>query len=119
MTVDLGKVESCGAFRIHTGGYPFWDALQGEVKDQVEVFTSLDGQGYASQGFFDFKLRWKDMPANHAWPDDEAICGHNFLLVAPATGRGPLRARMPSRRPASSRSARCKCSIRSSTSRST
>ena len=81
VTVDLGKVEKCGAFCIHTGGYPFWDALRGEVKDKVEVLTSTDGERYASQGFFDFNLRWKDIPANHAWPDEEAIRGHNYLLT--------------------------------------
>ncbi|MGA2033549.1 MAG: hypothetical protein ABSG68_14940, partial [Thermoguttaceae bacterium] len=81
VTVDLGKVETCAAFCIQTGGYPFWDALQGEVKDQVEVFTSGDGKRYASQGFFDFNLRWKDLPANHAWPDEEAIRGHNYVLT--------------------------------------
>ena len=81
VTVDLGKTEKCGAFRIQTGGYPFWDALKGEVKDKIEVLTSVDGAAYASQGFFDFNLRWKDIPANHAWPDDETMCGPNYLLV--------------------------------------
>ena len=84
VTVDLGKVERCAAFRIQTGGWPFWDALRGEVKDKVEVLTSADGKQYASQGFFDFKLRWKDIPANYAWPDEETLCGSNYLLVAAA-----------------------------------
>lgn len=89
VTVDLGRTMPCGAFCIHTGGYPFWDALQGEVKDKVEVLTSLDGKQYASQGEFDFKLRWKDIPANHMWPDEETMRGHNYLLVPP----GPVEAR--------------------------
>jgi hypothetical protein len=89
VTVDLGKVERCAAFRIQTGGWPFWDALRGEVKDKVEVLTSTDGKQYTSQGFFDFRLRWKDLPANYAWPDEETLCGPNYLLVAAA----PVQAR--------------------------
>ena len=84
VTVDLGRVERCAAFRIQTGGWPFWDALRGEVQDKIEVLTSVDGKQYASQGFFDFRLRWKDIPANEAWPDDETLCGPNYLLSAPA-----------------------------------
>lgn len=82
VTVDLGKVERCAAFRIHAGGYPWWDALKGEVKDQVEVQTSVDGQAYESQGRFDFHLRWKDIPANEAWPDEETLCAPNYVLAA-------------------------------------
>jgi hypothetical protein len=81
VTVDLGKVAQCGAFAIQTGGYPFWDALKGEVTDKIEVLTSVDGENYASQGFFNFRLRWKDIPANHAWPDEETLCGPNYLLI--------------------------------------
>ena len=51
------------------------------MQDQVEVLTSIDGKSYASQGFFDFHLRWKDLPVNHAWPDEEAIRGHNYMLT--------------------------------------
>ena len=89
VTVDLGQIETCAAFRIQAGGYPWWDALQGEVQDQVEVQTSVDGQEYASQGFFNFKLRWKDLPINHVWPDEERICGPNYLLMPakPVTAR--------------------------------
>jgi len=83
VTVDLGKTERCGAFRIQAGGYPFWDALTGEVKDKIEVFTSTDGNEFTSQGFFDLRLRWKDIPVNHAWPDEETLCGPNYLLVPP------------------------------------
>ena len=83
VTVDLGQIETCAAFRIQAGGYPWWDALQGEVQDQVEVRTSVDGQEYASQGFFNFKLRWKDLPVNHIWPDEDTIRGPNYLLMPP------------------------------------
>jgi hypothetical protein len=84
VTVDLGKPERCAAFRIQTGGWPFWDSLKGEVKDKIEVLASSDGKEYTSQGFFDFRLRWKDIPANFAWPDEETLCGPNYLLLAAA-----------------------------------
>ena len=81
VTVDLGRVEKCAAFRIQAGGYPWWDALQGEVQDRVEVQTSVDGQQYVSQGFFNFNLRWKDIPVNEMWPDEETLCAPNYVLV--------------------------------------
>jgi hypothetical protein len=84
VTVDLGATRPCGAFRIQTGaGWPWWDALKGQIKDQVEVLTSSDGRDYTSRGFFDFQLRWKDLAANEMWPDDEVIAGHNFEVVLP------------------------------------
>ena len=90
IAVDLGQPETCGAFRIQVGaGWPWWDALKGEIKDQVEVLTSLDGVNYQSCGFVDFDLRWKDLPVNHFWPDDETLCAHLFELVLPK----PLEAR--------------------------
>ena len=58
VTVDLGQIEECAAFRIQAGGYPWWDALKGEVQDKVEVSTSVDGEQVASQGLFDFRVRW-------------------------------------------------------------
>ncbi len=82
ITVDLGQPKSCGAFRIQVGaGWPWWDALKGEVKDRVELLTSMDGKNYASRGFFDLNLRWKDLPANFMWPDDEVLAAHNFALA--------------------------------------
>jgi len=81
VTVDLGQVEQCAAFRIQAGGYPWWDALEGEVRDEVEVETSIDGKQYASQGFFNFDLRWKDIPVNETWPDEETLRAPNYLLV--------------------------------------
>jgi len=90
ITVDLGKPQSCGAFRIQLGaGWPWWDALKGQFKDKVEVLTSNDGQNYKSHGFFDLNLRWKDLPANHIWPDEEVIAAHNFELIP----RQPVQAR--------------------------
>ncbi len=88
ITVDLGQPQPCGAFRIHLGaGWPWWDALKGEVKDRVELLTSLDGRDYASLGFFDLNLRWKDIPVNHLWPDEEVIAAHAFELLPPAPAR--------------------------------
>lgn len=90
ITVDMGATQKCGAFRIHIGaGWPWWDSLKGEVKDKVEVLTSLDGKEFVSRGFFGLNLRWKDLPANHFWPDDEKIQAHNFELAcdAPADAR--------------------------------
>ena len=85
VTVDLGRAERCAAFRIQLGaGWPWWDALQGQFKDKVEVLISLDGQQYRSQGLFNLNLRWKDLPVNHLWPDDEVIAAHTFELIAPA-----------------------------------
>lgn len=84
VTVDLGRPEKCGAFRIQLGaGWPWWDALKGEFKDKVEVLTSLDGQEYRNQGFFNLNLRWKDLPVNHLWPDEEVIDAHLFEVVTP------------------------------------
>jgi hypothetical protein len=84
VTVDLGEPRACGAFRIHlSGGWPWWDSLKGEVKDRVEVLTSLDDESYATHGFFALNLRWKDIPANHMMPDDETATGPTFDLVPP------------------------------------
>jgi len=90
ITVDLGETATCGAFRIQVGaGYPWWDALKGEVKDKVELLTSLDGKDFQSQGMFNLNLRWKDLPVNHIWPDDEVIAAHNYQLVP----QSPVKAR--------------------------
>lgn len=88
--LDLGKVQSCGGFRIHlAAGWPWWDALKGEVRDQVEVFTSLDGSTYTSRGRFRLNLRRKDVPVNHMMPDDETAQGflYDLPLSAPVDAR--------------------------------
>ncbi|MCX7012578.1 MAG: discoidin domain-containing protein [Candidatus Sumerlaeota bacterium] len=90
ITVDLGKVQTCGAFRIHlSAGYPWWDALKGEVKDQVKLLTSVDGKEFTDQGDFTLNLRRREIPINHMLPDDETAQGFNFEL-APAQ---PVQAR--------------------------
>jgi len=84
ITTDLGEAKTCGAFRIQLGaGYPWWDALKGEFKDKVELLTSTDGKNFASHGFFNLNLQWKDLPANHFWPDEEVIAAHLFELIPP------------------------------------
>jgi hypothetical protein len=84
VTVDLGEVKRCAAFRIHlSAGWPWWDALKGEVKDKIEVLTSTDGGQYSSRGFFDLNLRWKDIPVNHMMPDDETATGFLYELMPP------------------------------------
>jgi hypothetical protein len=83
ITVDLGKPEQAGAFRIHIHGYPAQDAVKGNVKDEVEVLTSNDGKEFTSAGKFDFNLRWKDIPVNYMWSDEEQFVAHNHTLVLP------------------------------------
>ena len=89
ITVDLGEPTACAAFGMNFHGYPWWDALAGEVQDRVEVLTSLDGSVYTSQGSLQTDLRWKDLPVNHIWPDEERITGHTFRLIP----KEPIRAR--------------------------
>jgi hypothetical protein len=84
ITLDLGEKMSCAAFGMNFHGYPWWDAMKGEVKDRVEVLVSQDGEKYESLGFLDTDWRWKDLPVNHFWPDEETITGATFRLVPPA-----------------------------------
>jgi hypothetical protein len=81
ITVDLGAAQQAAAFRIHIHGYPAQDAVNGEVKDEVEVLVSSDGTNYTSAGKFDFDLRWKDIPVNYMWSDEEKFVAHNHTLA--------------------------------------
>jgi hypothetical protein len=89
ITVDLEREVTCASFGLNLHGYPWWDALQGEVKDKVEVLTSLDGKEYVSRGFLNTDIRWVDLPANFMWTDEETMTSATFRCV-PAT---PARAR--------------------------
>ena len=90
ITVDLGEIRRCGAFRIHLGaGFPWWDALKGEVQDQVQLLTSHDGKEFVAQGDFNLNLWRKDIPINHMLPDDETAQAFPFEWI-PAK---PLEAR--------------------------
>ncbi|MGQ9574666.1 MAG: discoidin domain-containing protein [Thermoguttaceae bacterium] len=83
ITVDLQQPQRCGAFRIHLTGYPWWDAMKGELKDEVELWTSLDGQDFRSLGKFNLDLRWKDLPVNPMGPDHETFTAPVFELIPP------------------------------------
>ena len=88
--LDLGAEQSCGAFRIQlSAGWPWWDALKGQVKDTVEVQTSRDNRDFVSQGFFNLNLRRKDIAINHMLPDDETATGFTYELIP----QEPVRAR--------------------------
>jgi hypothetical protein len=80
ITVDLGSPQNCAAFRIHILGYPSWDAVKGEIEDNVDVLTSVDGKNYQPVGSFNFKLFKKDIPLNFMMPDTEALHAYNFVL---------------------------------------
>jgi hypothetical protein len=80
--LDLGGEQSCGAFRIHlSAGWPWWDAIKGQVKDAVEVQTSRDGRDFVSRGFFNLNIRRKDVPINHIMPDDETATGFTYEMI--------------------------------------
>ena len=80
ITVDLGESKQIAAFRLHLHGYPAQDAIKGKVKDEVEVLVSADGNNFISAGKFDFNLRWKDIPVNYMWSDEEKFVAHNHTL---------------------------------------
>ena len=81
ITLDLGAPARCAAFGMNFHGYPWWDALRGEIQDKVEVLVSADGRDFTSVGFLETDLRWKDLPVNHLWPDHEVIQGATFRLI--------------------------------------
>jgi len=79
--LDLGAPAACASFGLNFHGYPWWDALKGEIRDKVEVFTSLDGREYHSQGFLKTELRWTDLPINYMWTDEETMTSGTFRCV--------------------------------------
>jgi hypothetical protein len=81
IVVDLGAPAKAAAFRVHIHGYPFQDALKGQVKDECEVLVSSDNNEFKSVGKFDFRLRWKDLPVNFMWPDEETLGAYNHTLA--------------------------------------
>ena len=97
LQVDLGSSRAIGAARAHVFGYPFWDALKGEVLDVVEVLTSLDGVTFTSQGLLQTSLWKKDVPINYMLQDDETATAWNFELTLP-TAVAARYVRYPSRR---------------------
>ncbi len=81
ITLDLGSTMECASFGMNLHGYPGWDALKGEIKDKVEVLVSPDGRSFSSLGFLKTDIRWKDLPANHMWTDEETLKGATFRLI--------------------------------------
>jgi hypothetical protein len=83
ITLDLGAPVHCASFGMNFHGYPWWDALEGEVQDKVEVLVSTDGSDFKAQGFLKTDLRWVDLPANYMWTDDETMTSATFRFVPP------------------------------------
>jgi hypothetical protein len=81
INLDLETPSACASFGMNLHGYPWWDSLKGEVQDQVEVLTSLDGKEYSSQGFLKLNLFWKDLPANYMWTDEETMTSGTFRFI--------------------------------------
>jgi hypothetical protein len=81
ITLDLGAPAACASFGLNCHGYPFWDALKGEIKDQIEVLASDDGKEYRALGLLKTDLWWKDVPVNHMWTDEETMCGLTCRLI--------------------------------------
>ncbi len=65
-------------------GYPGWDALKGEVRDRIEVLTSLDGTAFTSRGVLQTSLWKKNIPINYMLQDDEKATAWNFELTLPS-----------------------------------
>jgi len=97
--LDLGEPKACASFGMNFHGFPFWDALKGEVKDVVEVWTSTDGQNYTRQGTLPTEVWLKDIPTNFMLPDDETLTGYTFRLIPekPVTARH-VRSKVTTRR---------------------
>ncbi|MDQ3815810.1 MAG: discoidin domain-containing protein, partial [Armatimonadota bacterium] len=81
ITLDLGAPASCASFGLNFHGYPWHDALKGQVKDQVEVLVSDDGKDFNSLGFLQTDLRYKDIPINFMLPDEETLTGATFRFI--------------------------------------
>ncbi len=80
-TLDLGALKPCASFGLNIHGYESKDALRGQVKDTIEVFTSSNGKEYKSQGFLQTALRRKDIPFNFLLPDNEELKGFTARLI--------------------------------------
>ena len=90
VVADMGAPQTVAAFRVHVvAGWPQWDAMKGEVKDEISLETSLDNENWTPQGSFEMNLWKKDVPINHMLTDDETATGWNYTLVpkAPVVAR--------------------------------
>jgi hypothetical protein len=55
--------------------------MAGKVKDRVEVLVSDDGKDFRPLGLLHTDLRWKDLPVNHFYTDEETATGATFRLL--------------------------------------
>jgi hypothetical protein len=81
ITLDLGAPTECASFGMNFHGYPWPDALRGQIKDKVEVLVSDDGSTFTSIGFLQTDLWRKDIPVNFMLPDIEQLTGGTFRLI--------------------------------------
>jgi hypothetical protein len=81
ITLDLGAPMICASFGMNLHGYPWHDALKGEIKDTIEVLVSNDDMNYNSVGFLETDLRRRNLPVNFMLPDDEKLTGATFRFV--------------------------------------
>jgi hypothetical protein len=81
ISVDLGSATRCASFGLNLHGYPWHDALNGEMKDKVEVLISKDGTDFTSVGFLRTDLLRKDIPVNFMVPDNEELTGGTFRYI--------------------------------------
>jgi hypothetical protein len=81
ITVDLGASSTCASFGVNFHGYPWHDALKGQIKDAVEVLVSNDGTTFTSVGSLKTDVRMKDVPVNFMMPDNEELTGGTFRFI--------------------------------------
>jgi hypothetical protein len=81
ITLDLGAASECASFGMNFHGYPWHDAMRGQIKDMVEVLVSDDGTTFISVGFLQTDLRRKDIPVNFMMPDNEQLTGATFRFI--------------------------------------
>ena len=98
LLVDLGQARTVSAFRAHLFGYPFWDALKGQVQDQVEIETSADGITFVRRGLLQTSIWRKDIPINYMLLDNETATGWNFELTTDAVSARYVRYRTTPKR---------------------
>jgi len=79
----LERAQKC-AFRIQLGaGWPWWDALKGQVQDKVEVADFARWEGVRQPGSGEFQFALERPAVNHLWPDEEVIAAHFFRADCP------------------------------------
>jgi hypothetical protein len=81
ITVDLGAPSACASFGMNFHGYPWHDALKGQIKDIVEVLVSNDGTTFTSVDSLKTDVRMKDVPVNFMLPDNEELTGGTFRFI--------------------------------------